>query len=300
MKLIIILLSVVIVLFIIYNIYLRCQINNITKQLDTRLSENTRQVINISLVNFSINKLVSNINRALKAEENLRLKTVKEENEFKELIANISHDLRTPLTSIKGYIQLIEKCELNKEQRRMLDVAKNHSDELGNLIEHFFEYSYFLNAEPEINVERINITNLITECLIASVISFEEKNITVKFEEAKQIYINSDKELITRIIQNLIRNSIQHSRGSEVEVKLEKTDENIKVSFSNMVDKENNIDINRIFDRFYTGDSARKHSTGLGLSIVKLLSEKMGGKVDAELNNNRISINVIIPINIFC
>lgn len=288
-------LSFLIILFVVYIIFLQLQLRNINQQLTKRITEHTRQPISLELINKELNALVVNINKCLKTEETLRLDSIREEKRFKELIANISHDLRTPLTAIRGYQQLMAKGTLSEEQMHKLKIAQKHADELGSLIEHFFEYSYLVNADPELNIEQINLTNLVTECLAESVSSFEENNLTVHFEETSPVLVLADREMTTRIIQNLIRNCIAHSNG-DITVRI-MAKKHAVISFINPVKNTSEIDAKRLFDRFYTADKARKNSTGLGLSIVRLLAEQMGGSTDAELQGNMISIRVELPLS---
>jgi len=287
-------LTLIIVLLIMYILLIQLQLRNINHQLNKRLTENTRQPVSLELINKELNNLTANINRCLKAEETLRLKGIQSDKKFKELIANISHDLRTPLTAIKGYQQLMEKGELTEEQRKKLEIAQRHTEELGQLIVHFFEYSYLLNAEPEIKLEQVNLTNLVTECLVASIPIMEERNLKVHFEEASPIFVSVDKEMLIRIVNNLIRNCAQHSIG-EIEVQLQVC-ENAMISFKNPVKGPSKIDVDQLFDRFYSSDKARNKSTGLGLAIVKLLAEKMGGKAEAVLQNELLDIRVSLPL----
>jgi signal transduction histidine kinase len=284
----------IIVLLILYIVILQMQLRSINKQLDRRLQERTRQPISLELVNRELNKLVSKINKCLKAEESLRLSSIQEEKRFKEMIANISHDLRTPLTAIRGYQQMINNGELPADQRKRLQVARKHTEELGSLIEHFFEYSYLINAEPEMKLERINLSNLVTECLIAAIPVLEENHMEVHMEESPAIFILADKEMVIRIVQNLIRNCIQHSKG-DIEVQLV-AQESIAISFRNPVSSSIDIEVEQLFDRFYTGDRSRGSSTGLGLSIVKLLAEKQGGSVGAHLQDGILEIQVMLPV----
>ncbi len=284
-------LCVLLIILIAYIAYFQLQIRNISKQLDKRLIENTRQPISLELINSDLNQLTANINKCLKAEETLRLNGIREEKKFRELIADISHDLRTPLTAIKGYQQLLDMEELSKDQQKKLRIARKHAEELEQLIERFFEYSYLLNAEPEQNMVRINLTKLVTECLIASITTLEDKHLAIRFDEdTPPIFITADEEMVTRIIQNLIRNCIQHSSG-DITVSLTSGDY-VHISFKNPVKDSQEIDVNRLFDRFYTGDKARSRSTGLGLAIVRLLAEQMGGSVNAELEGNVLEIRV--------
>lgn len=213
---IIIVLSILIVSLIAYIIFLQLQIENINHQLFKRLKEHTRQPISLALINDKLNTLAANINKCLKAEEILRIKATREEKNFKKMISNISHDLRTPLTAIKGYQEVMEKEELSSSQKEKLKIAQKHTDELGSLIKHFFEYTYILNSEPKLNIERINLTNLSAECIAEAVTIFEENNLKVNFCEAPSVFIMADKEIVIRILQNLIRNCIEHADGRTI------------------------------------------------------------------------------------
>lgn len=287
-------LSFLIILLVAYIIFLQLQLRNINQQLTKRLVEHTRQPISLELINKELNTLAVNINKCLKAEELLRLDSLREEKRFKEMIANISHDLRTPLTAIKGYQQLMEKGKLTENQRYRLKIAQKYAKELEGLIEHFFEYSYLVTADTELNIEGINLTNLVTECLAESVTALEEKNLSVQFEETLPVLAFVDKEMTTRIIQNLIRNCTTHSNGDiRVSIMAEK---NAIISFKNPVKNPCEIDVNLLFERFYTGNKARSNSTGLGLSIVKLLTDQMGGSTSASLKEDVLEISVEFPL----
>jgi signal transduction histidine kinase len=284
----------IIILLILYIAFLQLQLRSINRQLDKRLKENTRQPLSLELINSELNQLAANINKSLKVEENLRLNSIREEKQFKEMIANISHDLRTPLTALKGYQQLMTKGSLTEEQKQKLQVAQKYADELGRLIDQFFEYSFLVNAEPKLNMERVNLTNLVTECLVDFYSRFEERKLTVHFDETPFVYVLVDRELMTRIIQNLIRNCLVHSAGN-ITVQLTSESKAI-ISFKNPVKNPSEIDVKRIFDRFYTADKARSKSTGLGLSIVKLLAERMGGSTNASMQDGVFEITVELPI----
>lgn len=291
----IIILSILVLILALYITFLQLQMRSVNKQLTKRLSEHTRQPLSLELFNKELNSLAVNINKCLKAEENLRLESFREEKRFKELVSNISHDLRTPLTAIKGYQQLMEKEPLSDNQKNKLQIAQKYANELGILIEHFFEYSYLVNSKPNLNVERINLTNLVVECLAESIPIFEANNLSVHFEDTPPIFVLADREMVIRIIQNLIRNCIQHSE-SDIEVSL-LTTKNAAISFKNLVKNPSEIDVTRIFDRFYTTDKARKKNTGLGLSIVELLAKQMGGNVSASLEDGYLDIRVELPLD---
>lgn len=292
----VVMLCILVFILIAYIAFIQKQLRSINIQLDKRLRENTRQPLTIDLFNKTINKLAININLCLKLEEKQRLEGIREQKQFKELISNISHDLRTPLTAIKGYQQLLEKENLSNTQLEKLYTAQKYTDELGDLIEHFFEYSYLITARVEPSLEKINLTNLTIDCVLSYIGIFEEKNISVNIEETPPIYVLGDKKMLTRVIENLLNNCAKHSLG-DIDVKIESKSK-ARITFINPVNPNININVDKLFHRFYTGDSTRNKSTGLGLSIVEFLVEQMNGDVGAYLDtkSNKIAIFFEVPL----
>ncbi len=293
----VVLLSISVLILFLYIIFILKQLKSINKQLDKRLIENTRQPLNIELFNKTITNLSKNINRCLKLEEKRRLESINDQKQFKELISNISHDLRTPLTSIKGYQQLLEKTPLDKHQVQLLKTAQKSTDELGLLIENFFEYSYLVTAKTEPNLEKININNLIVECVLSYIAIFEEKNLNVNIKETPPVFILGDKNMLIRIIENLLNNCAKHSLG-DIDIKIEFL-QNAKITFTNPINQDTNINVDKLFHRFYTSDSTRNKSTGLGLSIVEFLVKQMNGNVGAYLNKTNHTLSIFFEIPLF-
>ena len=293
----IVLLSISVLILFLYIIFILKQLKSINKQLDKRLIENTRQPLNIELFNKTITNLSKNINRCLKLEEKRRLESINDQKQFKELISNISHDLRTPLTSIKGYQQLLEKTPLDKHQVQLLKTAQKYTDELGLLIENFFEYSYLVTAKTEPNFKKININNLIVECVLSYIAIFEEKNLNVNIKETPPVFVLGDKNMLIRIIENLLNNCAKHSLG-DIDIKIEFL-QNAKITFTNPINQDTNINVDKLFHRFYTSDSTRNKSTGLGLSIVEFLVKQMDGNVGAYLNKTDHTLSIFFEIPLF-
>ena len=302
MSLVVTLLCLIIVFLIIYIGFILNQLNSINKQLHKRLSENTRQPLNVVLFNKTIIKLTSNINHCLKLEEKRRLDSINEQKQFKELISNISHDLRTPLTSVKGYQQLLQKSDLDKEQLHNLQIAQKSTDELGNLIEHFFEYSYLITSNIKPNLEKINISNLIVECVLSYIGVLEEKNININMEKSPPIYVRGDKDMLIRIVDNLLNNCSKHSLG-DIDIKIDydkiPDSKNAKIIFTNPISQNSDINVEKLFHRFYTTDSTRNKSTGLGLSIVEFLVKQLNGDVGACLDKNAMLLSIYFEIPLF-
>ncbi len=293
MEILAITLGIISFVLLLYIIHFQTQLKSINRQLTNRLTQNTAQPVSLSLINKELNELAANINKCLKAEEQLRLNTEREEKKFKEMIANISHDLRTPLTAIKGYLQLIERGKLEDVQLQKFIIIKKHTEELEQLVNRFFEYSYFISKDEEPQIEKINLTNLIADNLVSFVSQFERKGLLVSFAQTTPVYIHADRTMTTRIVENLIRNCLAHSAG-DIDVSITKNT-NVTLIFKNPVKEPSQINPERLFDRFYTGDMARTQTTGIGLSIVKLLSEQMGGKSSACIKENMLYIQVEFP-----
>ncbi|MDB2156190.1 sensor histidine kinase [Clostridium butyricum] len=267
------------------------QIKKINIQIERKVKDNLRQPIKLQLLNKNLTILGANINNIFSREENIRLKIIGHEKQMKDMIANIAHDLRTPLTSVKGYIQLLKKYVEDEKQMKMISVCLNHINELEHLINSFFELSYLEISKSDINNKKLNLTNIVSNMIADSVYQFEEHNIEVIYTGEDPVFIYADIENTKRIINNLIKNCLCHSNGN-VKIDILKK-EKIILSFRNPVSECIDIEVENLFNRFYVADKSRnKSTTGLGLSIVKLLIEDMGGKVEASLENNILEIKV--------
>ena len=294
MKYTIALLVLVIVVLLLLLIHIKRQLHSLSVQLRKRLEDGSRNYLHVSLLDSSVSRLASEINKCFIQDDQAKQTLEKEEKMFRETIANISHDLRTPLTSIKGFLQLLERETPSQAQQKRIDVIKKHSDELGDLIEHFFEYSYLLSDDSELLYERFCLTDETAECIAAAVPQLEEKGIEVIIGQSDRVLLTADREKTIRIIQNLVRNCIAHSAGN-ITVSVTQSDGVARLSFSNPVKDASAIQPERLFDRFYTGEKYRRKSTGLGLSIVRLLAGQMNGSARAVLDGSTLSVIVELP-----
>lgn len=299
MKLALFGISILCILLIVYLVGLKVQLRSIRRQLERRLGEKTESLITLELQDRSLTGVVVALNQILKREVELRRQQNIQEQEFKNLITNISHDLRTPLTVMKGYLQLLGQRDIDETGREYLNVCFRHTDELERRIRQFFEYSYWINQEEDVQLYPVNITNLIMDTMTDFIPVFEEKGITMKLKEDIVQKGMADEELLKRIMQNILKNCLQYSAG-EVTVSIEEVngekeeEKRIRVCVSNPLPKDSKLDVTQVFCRFYVGNEARNQSTGLGLSIVKLLVEKMQGTVFAEKKENVFFIGFTI------
>lgn len=289
----ILILSLSVILLISYVFHLKVQIRSIGKQLENILEGKTEKKIDISLLDRDIEYLAGNINRNINFQKQLRIEVLRDEQKLKDSIANISHDLRTPLTSIMGYLQLLEKSELSEKQREKINILKKKSETLQNLVTSFFEITVIENNNIHINLEKVNLNNFLSDALLQNIVSFKEAGIEPIFDlQSTTIFIEADKMVLQRIVQNLISNILKYG-SSYVKISLAEK-ENVELSFANKVKDPEKIDVNLLFEKFYIADRSRSSgSTGLGLSIVKLLAEKINAKAYAEIEEDILTLKIV-------
>ena len=301
MKFVLIGSSLVCIVLVAYLIGLKLQLRSIKAQLEQRRTENAKSPVFIEMNDKDIRELTVALNQTLKQEADLRISTEIQEREFKNLITNISHDLRTPLTVMKGYLQLLERCEIDGNAREYLEICFRHSDELEKRIRQFFEYSYWINQEEELERGEVNITNLVTDVMTDFIPVFEEKGISMRLEEDTVYKCLGEKELLKRVMQNILKNCLQYACG-EVVVSIQEWQDNqesksrrLRICVTNPIADNCSVDAEKVFERFYVGNTERNQSTGLGLSIVKLLVEKMEGEVFAGKEDGMFYLGFYIP-----
>lgn len=290
---ILILLSIFVILLIFYVFYLKTQIKSIGKQLEDISKGKTEKKIDISLIDKDIEYLAININRNIDFQRQLRIDVLRNEEKLKDSIASISHDLRTPLTSIMGYLQLLEKSELSGKQKEKVDILKKKSELLQNLITSFFEITIIENDNVNVKLEKINLNNFLSDVMLSSIYSFKTANIEPIFDVPDTtIFIEADKLILQRIIQNLISNTLKYAH-EYIKISLVQN-EHAQLIFQNKVQNTENINVDLLFEKFYTADKARSSgSTGLGLAIVKLLAEKINARAVAEIDGHILTLKII-------
>ncbi|MDK0795125.1 HAMP domain-containing sensor histidine kinase [Clostridium perfringens] len=287
-------LTILIVLLIIFILKTK-EINRLTLELKKLNREGKIEKLRLSLPNKNIENLVVEINTLIDDKRKMENIYKEKDMELREAIANMSHDLRTPLTSIMGYVYLLNDDKLNKEERKeYLKIIEKRSLVLNDLITNFYGLSRIQADQYEIKFEPVNL-----ELVLGEIIAAFYETLDYKFGEP-EINIKEglgpvlgDKQALNRIFTNLIENIIKHGEG-EVKISLKKKNKYIVMEFSNKAEELESKDVNRIFEKFFTKDRMRTgQNTGLGLAIVKLLVEKQGQKIEAKKVGNRLVINII-------
>ncbi|WP_411681283.1 ATP-binding protein [Clostridium thailandense] len=229
-------------------------------------------------------------------------KEKKQEEAKNELIVAVSHDLKTPLTSIIGYLELLNngKEVLQKDQQEFLEIAYKKSTDLKKLIEELFEYTKLSNNYIKLDKVPFNIAVLVNQIVGEHILFLSEKNISVKIECAKnELMCEIDMQKFIRVIENLVKNAEKYSyRNSTFIIRMWEEDMNIKLSFINEGDNISKGDLTKIFDEMYRIDKSRNaeiEGSGLGLPIAKKIIELHNGKIWAECKSNIISFNIELP-----
>ncbi|MDD3362257.1 MAG: HAMP domain-containing sensor histidine kinase [Hespellia sp.] len=270
------------------------QIRSLSKQMDNLVCGTSEKMLDIALIDHDLEQLASILNQYNEKERNVVAHTLQHEDHLKESIANISHDLRTPLTVILGHLQILSQSDLTAEQKRRVDTALHKADRMKDLVADFYGLSLLDNRNEEPKRERINLSNLLIDMLTENAPAFEQHGLSPDVVLPEQtVVLLSDRRMIERIFQNLITNAIRYSAGN-VKITLS-TSENGQTLFAieNTLAQPDTIDVDRIFERFYTGDKSRhSESTGIGLAVVELLAKKLGAEVSATKNNNVLKIEL--------
>ncbi|MGN1093097.1 MAG: sensor histidine kinase [Monoglobaceae bacterium] len=253
-----------------------------------RLTADTNTLIDISTRDLYMRKLAADINVQLRLLRKERHRYQQGDMELKEAVTNISHDLRTPLTAINGYLDLLEREEKSETVQRYLSQIQNRTEVLKNLTEELFRYSVVISSVTDMQVEQVNLNGVLEESIASFYVALTERGITPTINiPEKRIIRNLNKTAMLRVFSNLLNNAIKYSDG-DLAISLLESGE---VIFTNTATGLNEIQVGKLFDRFFSVEAAR-NSTGLGLAISKALVEQMNGTISAQYKDNRLSIHI--------
>jgi signal transduction histidine kinase len=271
---------------------LKKEIKSATQQLHQLHQHDSAKKITISFYDRDFEELAQEINNQIDLTKQAEAVKRSTENELRQAISHISHDIRTPMTSIFGYIQFLESDEISDEtKKKYIETIKNSAGRLKVLLEDFFELSIIEQADYPMKVEEVSFNHLIIESLLGFYDEFNKRNIEPEIHiPDKDIMMMADPSLVKRVIENLAVNAIRYSTGN-VTIQLKELDTVVQLKISNSVGKMSELDVNQMFDRFYKADQTRTgKGTGLGLPIAKSLMEKMNGSIYAELEENYLTM----------
>ncbi len=274
------------------------QINHMREELSLLENAETNYQLTSAVSIGRTEELIEAVNHLTARYREERRVLLRENRIYKESITSISHDIRTPLTSAKGYLQLLRGQKLPKEKKaEYLIIVEQRLDHVTDMLNQLFEYTRMEAGELELEPETLNAGNLFAETLSLFYHDFLDKGCEPEvFITKEPCRIHADRHAFVRITENLIKNALAHGTGG-YRISLNKENDRMNLCVSNLTDSIERQDMDKIFDRFYTTDKSRsRKTTGLGLAIVKRFTEHMGGGIQAALEGNRFTIEVWFPL----
>ncbi|MCH5334079.1 MAG: HAMP domain-containing histidine kinase [Agathobacter sp.] len=262
----------------------RLEIRSIEKQLEAILTQDTNELVHAE--NGSLSKLIGRINELLKETRQSRTNYRSKSRRLEQMMTNISHDLRTPMTSAMGYLNLVLHSDLSEaDKEKGIRIVEQRLIRLEELIDSFFEFSKMISGDRRPKTEPVNLTEVLQESMANYFDDFcgQEREVIFRCDWPK-LMIESNRNMLMRVFDNLVGNAYKHGTGNLVVTVTQA--EGICLTFENELHVQE-LDTDAIFDEFYTTDMSRtKGNTGLGLAIAKQFTQLLGGTISAEYDGN--------------
>ena len=285
---VIVVLSILVITLLIRVVTTNIELKNITRELKEITEKDTNLLLSTSSGDKSIKILVDSLNKELKKLLSLKREYTKGIFDVKKSAENIAHDIRTPLTAIKGYVDLLEEEELSEEGRKYLDIIRGRTQYLKSLTDELF-LSLSMKSRGVLNLSNIDAKSILEEALVSYYNEFKKKGMSPSLMTPNEkVIIKADSKALYRAYSNIISNALKYGEG---EFKVE-MDEKGNTIFSNLAPNMDSVEANKLLDRYYTISDA-KASSGIGLSISKEILQEMGGELKVKLENQRLYISII-------
>ena len=285
---VIVVLSILVITLLIRVVTTNIELKNITRELKEITEKDTNLLLSTSSGDKSIKILVDSLNKELKKLLSLKREYSKGIFDVKKSAENIAHDIRTPLTAIKGYVDLLEKEELSEEGRKYLEIIKGRVDYMKEMMDELF-LSLSMKSRGVLNLSNIDAKSILEEALVSYYNEFKKKGMSPSLMTPNEkVIIKADSKALYRVYSNIISNALKYGEG---EFKVE-MDEKGNTIFSNLAPNMDSVEANKLLDRYYTISDA-KASSGIGLSISKEILQEMGGELKVKLENQRLYISII-------
>lgn len=286
---VIVVLSILVITLFLRVVAINNEIDYISRDFGDILEKDTNILLSLSSGERSLKRLVDSLNKEIKVLLSLKREYSKGIFDIKKSAENIAHDIRTPLTAVKGYVNLLEKEDLSEEGRKYLEIIKSRVDYMKDMTEELF-LSLSMKSRGVVTLSDIDAKSILEEALVSYLVEFEKKDIIPRVVTPKdKVIIKADSKALYRIYVNIISNALKYSEG-EFGVEM---DEKGNTTFSNYAPNMNSVEANKLLDRYYTISDA-KVSSGIGLSISKEIVEEMGGSMRVRLEKGRLYISITI------
>ena len=273
--------------------YYRHQIKNVKSQISFLNQHETNMLITSDQKSGCIAELTDELNTLIEQTAALRKEIADNESHLKDTIINLSHDIRTPLTSMDGYFQLLLKSDDPEERQQYAAVISDRLSSLKEMLDELFTYAKLTNRAYEVELSPCAVNEILLSVLFSFYKDIKQRGIEPLVNVPEQdIFIQGNEPALRRIFQNILKNCIEHG-NNQLSVRLINSSDMVQIYFENDYQMQEPIDANKVFDRFYKEDGARsKTSTGLGLSIAKELVERLNGSITGNVKNDIFTITI--------
>lgn len=273
------------------------QIKNVKSQISFLNQHETNMLITSDQKSGCVAELTDELNTLIEQTAALRKEIADNESHLKDTIINLSHDIRTPLTSMDGYFQLLLKSDDPEERQQYAAVISDRLSSLKEMLDELFTYAKLTNKAYEVELSPCAVNEILLSVLFSFYKDIKQRGIEPLVNVPEQdIFIQGNEPALRRIFQNILKNCIEHG-NNQLSVRLINTADTVQIYFENDYQTQEPIDANKVFDRFYKADGARsKTSTGLGLSIAKELVERLNGSITGNVKNDIFTITITFQL----
>ena len=297
-------LAIIVIIMAAVLLKIRAQLRDINDQLDFLYENDTNMLIGTDTNLIYLGQFKQRVNRFVEQWHKKRAEAAKKEQMISDTYTNLSHDIRTPLTSLDGYFQLLKDEKDEKLQAHYIGIIQERITSLKDMLEELFMFTKLKNDTFKLEMDKCCVSRLLKQTVFSYYDEWKMRGIEPVVDICdEQIFILANTQALKRVFQNVIKNGLVHGKN-DIEIRLytkalgNVSDKNqgnrmVNISVSNTIENPENVDVSQVFERFYKADEARSvTSSGLGLSIAKELVERMDGKINAQIEDNRFCINI--------
>lgn len=298
-KIAVVLLAVLSLGLVIWILRMKKQLRNIKEELEATREKSYNRQVRVDLFDRDLTDMAVQLNKNLDYQKQLKVETEKAEKAIRQSVSDIAHDLRTPLTVVKGNLQMLRMEEtLSEKGKQYVETCAQKADEIREMADDFFQLSLLESDLEAVELKRMDLTEALLQFLTAreALIRTNRMEPEVIFPE-KSLFVLADEKLLDRMLGNLLNNVFRHAKEDRFLIRLEEKEE-IVLTFANEVEAPECLHLESLFERTYRGDKARSgNGAGLGLYIVKLLAEKQKARTKAQIKENTLEISVLFPLS---
>lgn len=261
------------------------------EDLGEKLAADTNTLLSVNGGDRALRDLAAALNRQLRQLRSARQRYLNGDRELRQTVTGLAHDLRTPLTAVCGYLELLEREPLSADARRYLGLIQERTEAMGERTEELFRYSALLSSPGELHIGPVDMRSVLEECAAGLYPALTARGITpeIALPEGKVVRA-LDRGALSRVFDNILQNALKYSDG-DLTIRLSDGGEAV---FSNAAAGLDGVQVGRLFDRYFSVEAAR-NASGLGLTIARDLTEQMGGEIAAAWDRGRLTVRVAFP-----